>query len=115
MCVVCKLPLAVSQSPQADRERAFIQSLVATGETESQIKTALVAQYGPAGDRHAEHARVRTGGLHRPDRRRARPRGLLVLLLPRWRRRGAQAAPAARALGPEDRARLDAELARYDG
>ena len=41
--------------------------------------------------------------------------GLLGLLLPRWRRRGAQAAPVARALGPEDRDRLDAQLARYDG
>ena len=115
MCVVCKLPLAVSQSPQGDRERAFIQSLVAAGQTEGQIKTALVAQYGPAV--------IATPSTHGfglvayvvPIVAVFALVGLLVLLLPRWRRRGAQAPPAARALGAEDRARLDAELARYDG
>jgi cytochrome c-type biogenesis protein CcmH/NrfF len=46
MCLVCGTTLAVSDSPQADRERAFIRALIAQGETESQIKKALVAQYG---------------------------------------------------------------------
>jgi hypothetical protein len=43
---------------------------------------------------------------------------LLVVMLPRWRRRRRIAAPAA-ALGPEldaqDARRLDEDLARYDG
>lgn len=47
MCLVCGTTLAVSDSPQADRERAFIRALIAQGKTESQIKKALVAQYGP--------------------------------------------------------------------
>jgi cytochrome c-type biogenesis protein CcmH/NrfF len=46
MCLVCGTTLAVSNSPQADRERAFIRALIARGETEGQIKKALVAQYG---------------------------------------------------------------------
>ena len=46
MCLVCGTTLSVSDSPQADRERAFIRSLIARGETKSQIKAALVAQYG---------------------------------------------------------------------
>ena len=47
MCLVCGTTLAVSDSPQADRERAFIRALIARGETKSQIKKALVDQYGP--------------------------------------------------------------------
>ena len=35
MCVTCKIPLNVAQSPQADRERAYIQSLIDEGETEA--------------------------------------------------------------------------------
>src|SRR6202022_4200629 len=48
MCVTCKIPLNVAESPQADRERAFIQSLISAGQSEAQIKRALVAQYGRA-------------------------------------------------------------------
>ncbi len=40
-------PAQVAQSQQANRERAFIQSLIDEGKTEAQIKDALVAQYGP--------------------------------------------------------------------
>jgi cytochrome c-type biogenesis protein CcmH len=46
MCLVCGTTLNVSDSPQADRERAYIRALIARGETKSQIKAALVAQYG---------------------------------------------------------------------
>jgi cytochrome c-type biogenesis protein CcmH/NrfF len=46
MCLVCGTTLSVSDSPQADRERAFIRTLIARGETKGQIKKALVAQYG---------------------------------------------------------------------
>ena len=47
MCVTCKIPLNVAQSPQADRERAFIQGLIDEGQTEAQVKRELVGQYGP--------------------------------------------------------------------
>jgi cytochrome c-type biogenesis protein CcmH len=46
MCLVCGTTLDVSDSPQADRERAFIRTLIARGETKKQIEDALVAQYG---------------------------------------------------------------------
>jgi cytochrome c-type biogenesis protein CcmH/NrfF len=46
MCLICGTTLSVSDSPQADRERAFIRALIDRGETKSQIKAALVAQYG---------------------------------------------------------------------
>ncbi len=44
MCVSCKEPLAVAQSPQADAERNFIRGLIARGETKPQIERALVDQ-----------------------------------------------------------------------
>jgi cytochrome c-type biogenesis protein CcmH len=46
MCLVCGTTLNVSDSPQADRERAFIRTLIAQGKTKKQIEDALVAQYG---------------------------------------------------------------------
>jgi cytochrome c-type biogenesis protein CcmH len=47
MCTICGTLLAESQSPQADRERALIRTLIAQGKDKDQIKDALVAEYGP--------------------------------------------------------------------
>ena len=116
MCAVCKIPLNVSQSPQADRERAFIQSLIDRGDTEEQVKAALVAQYGPS-----VLATPSTHGFGLvayivPLVAVLGLVALLIVLLPRWRRRGTQAPTAPeRVLAPDERARLDAELARYRG
>jgi len=118
MCVTCKIPLNVAQSPQADRERAYIQSLIDRGEDEAAIKRALVGQYG-----------VNVLGLPKASGFGlaaylvpiAVVLGLLALLLtlvPRWRRRArAQAlatGAASPSLDPGDAARLDSELARFD-
>jgi cytochrome c-type biogenesis protein CcmH len=46
MCPICGTLLELSFSPQAERERDFIRRLIARGETKSQIKSALVDQYG---------------------------------------------------------------------
>ena len=47
MCPICGTTLQLSQSPQAERERAFIQDLIAQGATKDEVKDALVAEYGP--------------------------------------------------------------------
>src|SRR5262249_57195004 len=47
MCTICGTALNLSNSPQADRERAYIRRLIARGQTKSEIKDALVRQYGP--------------------------------------------------------------------
>ncbi|HKN94147.1 MAG TPA: cytochrome c-type biogenesis protein CcmH [Thermoleophilaceae bacterium] len=47
MCLVCGVPLSLADSPQASRERDFINALIDKCESTSQIKAALVAQYGP--------------------------------------------------------------------
>jgi cytochrome c-type biogenesis protein CcmH len=47
MCQVCGVPLALANSLEADRERAFITTLVKRCDTVSQIEAAMVTQYGP--------------------------------------------------------------------
>jgi cytochrome c-type biogenesis protein CcmH len=47
MCLVCGVPLSLADSPQASRERDFINGLIDRCESTDQIKAALVAQYGP--------------------------------------------------------------------
>jgi cytochrome c-type biogenesis protein CcmH len=117
MCVTCKIPLNVAQSPQADHERAFIQGLIDQGEDEAQIKRALVGQYGPT---VLGLPRAQGFDLTAYLVPLAVVLALLVtlaLLLPRWRRRGrAQAGgeAGAAALGAGDAARLESDLARFD-
>jgi len=49
MCPVCGTSLALArESPQAQRERAFIARLARRCRSRSEIEDALVAQFGPA-------------------------------------------------------------------
>lgn len=117
MCVVCKEPLAVAQSPQADRERAFISMLIKQGLTKAQIEHQLVVNYGqsvlalpPA---HGFNLTVYV----LPPAVLLIGAGLLAYALPRWRRRTratSQETPqTGPALGPAESQRLDEELARF--
>ncbi len=117
MCVTCKIPLNVAQSPQADRERAFIQSLIDEGRSEAQIKDALVGQYG-----HAALALPSNSGFDAavylvPLAALLALLAALGLLLPRWRRRARAQARERRpapALSAADAQRLEADLERFD-
>jgi cytochrome c-type biogenesis protein CcmH len=119
MCVTCKIPLMVAESPQADRERAYIQGLIEQGQSEAQVKRSLVEQYGPQ-----VLALPATHGFDLaaylvPIAVAAFAVALLALLLPKWRRRSrAQIAAAAGDMGtqlsPPDAARLEADRARFD-
>jgi cytochrome c-type biogenesis protein CcmH len=117
MCVTCKIPLNVAQSPQADRERAFIQSLIDQGRSEAQIKDALVGQYGRAALALPSDSGFDATAYLVPLAALVALAATLALLLPRWRRRArAQArerAPAP-ALGAADARRLEADLERFD-
>jgi cytochrome c-type biogenesis protein CcmH len=117
MCVTCKIPLNVAQSQQANRERAFIQSLIDEGQTEAQIKRSLVAQYGPTvlalPSAHGFDLTVYLVPLAAFLALFA----MLIVLLPRWRRHARdQSAHAVDAppLSSADSARLDADLAKFD-
>ena len=48
MCPVCKTTLDQSDSAIAMRMKQFIAARIRAGDTESQIKAKLVAQFGPA-------------------------------------------------------------------
>ena len=113
MCVECGTPLAVSDSPVANQERAVIRKLIAQGKTKAQIKAALVQEYGTEvladPKRHGfgnalwivPAALVLLGGA------------VIVVALRRWRRDGPspESAPPPE-LSAEDARRLDAELSR---
>ena len=47
MCPACGTPLSLSESPLAERQRAFIQRLVDRGLSKAQIKARLVDEFGP--------------------------------------------------------------------
>ncbi len=117
MCVTCKIPLEVAESPQANREREFIQGLIDEGQDEAQIKRSLVAQYGPT-----VLALPRAQGFDLtvylvPLAVFLALLATLAVLLPRWRRHArVQAGSVLEAppLDPAATARLDADLARFD-
>ena len=117
MCVTCKIPLNIAEGPQPDRERALIRDLVDKGRTKSQIKAALVTEYGPNVLALPESDGVGLTAYAVPLVLLALLAGGLALLLPRWRRR-APTGPgpdgsAAPALSSADARRLDDDLGRY--
>lgn len=115
MCPRCGRPLnTVDRPPQAVRQRAYIQSLIDKCKSKEEIKTALVAQFGPE-----VLALPETGGFDAtayivPVLAPFAALLLIALTATRWRRTRPVAAPAAdRALDPRDSARLDDDLERY--
>jgi cytochrome c-type biogenesis protein CcmH len=115
MCVACKEPLEVAQSPQADAERAYIRALINQGQTKHQIEQSLLGQYGPAvlGKPPAHGFNLTVYVL--PPAIVAAGLVTLALVLPRWRRKAGAPERAASPLDQADAARLDQELARFDG
>lgn len=116
MCPVCGTLLQLAESPQAQREKAFIRRLIAEGKTEAQIKDALVVEYGnevlalPKGSGFSLSAYVV------PIVAFIVAIVALAIGVLRWRRSGKGGGPAAPTDAPrgEDAERLDADLARYD-
>jgi cytochrome c-type biogenesis protein CcmH len=129
MCVDCGIPLNTAEGAQPDSMRALIRDLIAQGRTKAQIKQELVAQYGEDVLALPETEGVGITAYAIPLVLGAIVVATLVLLVPRWRRRpaagmtsGDDELPAAGAsangageLSAADAARLDADLARYDG
>lgn len=114
MCPICGTSLALSNAPQAERERALIRRLIAQGRSKQEIKDALVAEYG-----REVLAVPDTEGF---DLAAWLVPGLGILLvaaglgvgLRRWRRAGGREGQAPPPISPSDAERLDADLARYD-
>jgi len=114
VCPVCQTTLDQSNAPIAERMKAFIRARIAAGDSEAQIKGALVAQFG-------------TGVLAKPP---GGGFGLLAWLLPlvavlvgavvvaflirSWSGRRGPPPPVDR-LDPKLERLVDEELARFDG
>lgn len=116
MCPVCGTLLELAESPQAQREKAFVQRLVDEGRSKQEIKDALVAEYGnevlalPQGSGFSLSAYVV------PIVAFLAAAIALAFGVLRWRRAGGSrdGSPAAAGLSREDSERLDADLERYD-
>jgi cytochrome c-type biogenesis protein CcmH/NrfF len=117
MCVSCHEPLELVNSPQAISEKQTMRSLLAKGLDMSQLKSAMVAQYGqqvlarpPASGFNLTvyilPPAIFLGGL-----------ALLAYTLPKWRARSRRAAATrlrgAAPLDTEDAKRLDDELEHF--
>ena len=122
MCPICAgETLAQSDSPAAQRIKAYIQERIAAGDTRSEIKRKLVDQWGKrilaAPPRHGfdllAWALPLVGLLGGA--------GVLGLLAWRWTRvREPEPSPQrwslnGHPLDPDEERRLDEELARFDG
>ncbi len=113
VCPVCETTLDQSNAPVAENMKLYIRQRIAAGDTEDEIKDALVDQFGPG-----VLARPPGGGF-----------GLLAWLLPlaalaggaiaaavlvrSWSR--GRASPDEEPLDPELERRVDEELARFEG
>lgn len=114
VCPVCETTLDQSNAPVAERMKLYIRERIAAGDSEDEIKDALVAEFGAG-----VLAKPPEGGF-----------GLLAWLLPlagllagaiviavlvrSWSRR--RPAPAGeQPLEPELERRVDEELARFEG
>lgn len=116
VCPVCETTLDQSTAPIALRMKAFIRTRIAAGDSEQQIKDALVAEFGsevlaePPGGGFGLLAWVLPLG--------ALLAGVLAVgvLVRRWSRRRDAAPPAGvDDLDPELDRLVDEELARFDG
>ncbi|HEX5990698.1 MAG TPA: cytochrome c-type biogenesis protein CcmH [Solirubrobacterales bacterium] len=118
MCPVCGTLLQLAESPQAQREKAFIRRLIAEGKTEAQIKDVLVAEYGEEVLALPPDSGFSLSAYVVPIVAFLIAAIALALGVWRWRRAGGDSKGGGmpRAAGPsgEDADRLDADLARYD-
>jgi len=117
MCPVCGTALNLSFSPQADRERAFIQREINEGKTKEQIKDDLVQQYGINVLAEPPKSGFDLTAWLVPGLAILVAAVAIALGLWRWRRTG-RAREAAETeegpLDPSERERLDSDIARYD-
>jgi cytochrome c-type biogenesis protein CcmH/NrfF len=116
MCPVCGTLLQLAESPQAQREKAFIRGLIAQGRSEAQIKDALVAEYGEEVLALPQGSGFSLSAYLVPIVAFIVAAVALALGVLRWRRAGGGGDGPTTAAGPkgDDAERLDADLARYD-
>jgi cytochrome c-type biogenesis protein CcmH len=112
VCPVCETTLDQSNAPVAERMKLYIRERIAAGDTEQEIKDALVAEFGPG-----VLASTGGGGLGAlawlvPLAALVAGAAVVTVLVRGWSRRRASPEPAL--IDPELDRRLDEELARFD-
>ncbi|HEV7400786.1 MAG TPA: cytochrome c-type biogenesis protein CcmH [Solirubrobacterales bacterium] len=117
MCPICGTLLELADSPQAKREKVYVAKLVVAGKTKTEVKDALVAQYGPSVLALPKASGFDLSAYLVPIVALAIAAVALAFSVARWRRDGGgsssgeDAPPAPRG---EDAERLETDLGRYD-
>jgi cytochrome c-type biogenesis protein CcmH/NrfF len=118
MCPICGTLLELSDSPQAQREKVYVAKLVAAGNTKTEIKDDLVAQYGPSVLALPKASGFDLTAYLVPVLAILAAIAILAFSVTRWRRDGkrSQSSGGATTQAPrgEDAERLEADLSRYD-
>ena len=117
MCPICGTLLELAESPQAQRERAFVARLIAEGRSRSEIKDALVAQYGNDVLALPGDSGFDLSAYLVPVVAFVLAAAAVAAAAWRWRGRGGDSGPGRGSPPPpsgEDAERLDADIARYD-
>ena len=116
MCDVCGVPLNIAESPRAEQQRQEIKGMIARGLTKKQIKSELVARYGPSILATPEDHGFELAAYLVPIAAVLAALTALAIALPRWRRRRPAAGDdddGAPPLNAADARRLDEDLARF--
>jgi len=123
ICPTCQTTLELSNAPVAERMRAFIRARIAAGDTKSEIKAALVADFGEAVLAAPPKEGFNLLAWVLPLGAAAVGVGVLAVALRRWSRSrpdedartaASDSANGRPPLDPELERRLDEELARFD-
>jgi cytochrome c-type biogenesis protein CcmH len=117
MCPVCGTLLALAESPQATREKAFVEKLAKEGKDKNEIKEALVNQYGDAVLALPKSSGFSLSAYVVPIVAFIVAVILLAFAIWKWRKasgRREDREPDIEGPSDEDRERLDQDLARYD-
>ncbi len=118
MCPICGTLLELAESPQAERERALVKRLIAEGKDKSEVKDALVAQYGPAVLALPEGRGFDLSAYLVPAIGFLAAVIALAFGVARWRRAsprpGSDGAPTHKGPSGDDAERLEQDMARYD-
>ncbi len=120
MCPVCGTPLGLaSEAPQAEREREYIQELIARCKSKDEVKQALVAEFGesvlalPGDQGDDDLGDVLVYAV--PALGIVLASAGIAFAVVRWRRRARAARePGGPALAGADGSRLDDDMDRYE-
>ncbi len=112
MCPVCGTTLELAEAPQAERERELIRRLIDRGLTKEEVKDELVAEYGEEVLATPSASGFDLTAWLLPGLVLALVGGAIAFGL--WRARGSGGGDPP-PLDRDERERLDADIASYDG